>query len=317
MEVVSPPPTLWLALSPYWKSTHAVRPQPTDNQGSGLYSQQECITGSSMSLQAGVLQKFHRHARVPVNSKLERKIPQMCLCRVNKDSSPDPASSGPHRWLLCSQRSPGPWTGSPLQWGCRKPLSLCLKILLQTSDGSSLDRSINCCCISGITQKLGKAISWWKFFSNASAVFVLSGSTCSSRCGDRNAWQCKHWFFRACSSFIPTKHRFNRPPECRKDKSNSNTMKIFSLLRHKAESLAGNGGGGGPAGEDLSTAEEINCRLLVVVHYRSSGELQKEFGVGLGSVAGEGFTHSKPLSLWLLLCAAITHSMHTSSCTES
>lgn len=78
--------------------------------------------------------------------------------------------------------------------------------------------------------------------------------------------------FRAYSSFIPTKHRFNRPPECRKDKSNSNTMKLFSLLRHKAESLAGNGGGGGPAGEDLNTAEEINCRLLVVVHYRSSGK---------------------------------------------
>lgn len=93
------------------------------------------------------------------------------------------------------------------------------------------------------------------------------------------------------------KYRFNRPPECRKDKSNSNTMKLFSLLRHKAESLAGNGGGGGPAGEDLNTAEEINCRLLVAVHCRSSGELQKEFGVGLGSVAGEGFTHSKPLSL--------------------
>lgn len=78
---------------------------------------------------------------------------------------------------------------------------------------------------------------------------------------------------------------------------NSNTMKLFSLLRHKAESLAGNGGGGGPAGEGSNTAEEINCRLLVVVHYRSSGELQKEFGVGLGSVAGEGCTHSKPLSL--------------------
>lgn len=89
--------------------------------------------------------------------------------------------------------------------------------------------------------------------------------------------------FRVYSSFIPTKHHFNRPPECREDKSNSSTMKLFSHLVHKQESLAGNGGGGGggggPEGEDCNTAEEIKCRHLVFGLYLSSEELQKEFAV--------------------------------------
>lgn len=240
----------------------------------------------------------------------------MCLCRVNRDSSPNPASSGLHRWLLCSQRSPGPWTGSPLQSGCRTPLSLCLMILLQISGGSNLDRSINCCCLSGIIQKVGTAISWRTLSSNA--------SVCS---------QWKHLFIRMLSQkglkmqtliSEPTPLLLQQNLVLIGQQSAGKTSQIpapwnyFPFWYIKRESLAGNGGGGGPEGEDLNTVEEINCRLLVVLNYGSSGELQKEFGVGLGSA--EGFTHSQtvnPLSLWLLLCAAIMHSMHPCSCTQT
>lgn len=108
---------------------------------------------------------------------------------------------------------------------------------------------------------------------------------------------------RAYSSFIPTKYRFNRPPECRKDKSNSSTMKLFSHLVHKAGELgrkqrrrrrrAWRGRLEFCRGDKLQTFS--GCTLSEF--WRAPKRVWSV--VGLGSLAGEGFTHSKT-ALWIL-----------------
>lgn len=76
----------------------------------------------------------------------------------------------------------------------------------------------------------------------------------------------------------------------------------FPFWYIKQESLAGNGGGGGgPEGEDWNTAVETNCRAFsgctLSLFWRAPERVWSV--VGLGALAGEGFTHGKTAP-WIL-----------------
>lgn len=111
--------------------------------------------------------------------------------------------------------------------------------------------------------------------------------------------------FRAYSSFIPTKYHFNRPPECKKDKSNSSTMKLFSHLVNKAGGLgrkrrrrrrAWRGRLEYCRGDKVQTFS--GCTLSAF--WRAPERVWSV--VGLGSLAEDGFTPAKTAMSILYHC---------------